>query len=276
MWLFWKKYFKQKQWTNRKIAFVAILVATSVAFVLVFTSIAPIAAIPSFKLAAGGLPMKLTGYIFGPVIGMLTGILSDSLSFAYRPVVWHWSYMLAWGMAGLIPGIIGYFMNRRWRKQTEVDKMFEEKHNIVNMIATLIILGAIFTAIFTYISVQPDSVFKGQKMITNKWLFLGIAMSGLATMFVAVFIFRFIMKPKTFNMVIPIIAFSALLEIITTPLLTIGDQHTLLAKTGTFVDNLTAHILISPIKIWMNLTIIFFAYRVVSPLIFNKSNNGWE
>lgn len=276
MWIYWKRYFKRKQWTNRKIAFVAILVATSVAFVLVFTSIAPIAAIPSFKLAAGGLPIKLTGYIFGPLVGVLTGVLSDSLSFAFRPVVWHWSYMFAWGVAGFVPGVIGYIMNRRWKKNSEVEKQFEEKHNFVNMVGALVILGAIFAAVFVFIFLEPDSTFANQKMIKNKWLFLGIALTGLSTMFLAIIIFRFTMKPKTFNMVVPIIAFSALLEIITTPLLTIGDQSTLLANTKSFMDNLTAHILISPIKIWVNLTIIFFAYKVVSPLIYNKSNNGWD
>ena len=276
MWLVWIKYFKRKQWTNRKIAFVSILIATSAAFIMVFTNIAPIAAIPSFKLAAGGLPVKLTGYIFGPIIGAVTGLLSDSISFAFRPIVWHWSYASAWILAGLVPGVVGFFMNRRWKKHNEVEEMFDKKYNVVNTIATLIIVFAIILTITLFIVFQDNSVFKDQKMIKNKWVFLGIAVSGLSSMLVAIFIFRFVLKPKMFNMILPIIVFSALLEICTTPLITIGDQSTLLSKSGTFVDNLTAHILLSPVKIWTNLIIILFAYKIVSPLIYNKSNNGWE
>ena len=127
--------------------------------------------------------------------------------------------------------------------------MFEEKYNVVNTIATLIVIASIIVGITMFIIFQDDSVFADQKMIKNKWAFLGIAVSGLSTMFIALFIFRFTMKPKTYNMVLPIIVFSALLEVTVTPLLTIGDQGTLLSKSGTFIDNLTAHILISPVKI---------------------------
>jgi len=38
---------------------------------------------------AGGLPVKLTGYIFGPVIGAMTGALSDLISFLMRPTYFH-------------------------------------------------------------------------------------------------------------------------------------------------------------------------------------------
>ena len=267
---------KKRKWTNRKIAFISILVATSVAFVLIFTSIIPIAAIPSFKLAAGGLPVKLTGYIFGPIIGMITGILSDTISFIFRPVVWHYGYLLSWTVAGLVPGVIGYIMNRRWKKYDDVKSKDDKKYNNLNMFFTLLILTLIFIGLTLLIVNENDTMFAKQQFIKNKWIFLGLTISGMVSMFIGVILFRFILKPKTFNDLMPIIAFSAILEITTIPLLTLGDQSSFFPNTNSFLDNMTAHLLLSPIKIWINLLIIFFAFRIVSPLIYTKTSNGWE
>jgi len=270
----WKH--RRSQWSNRKIAFVSILIATSVVFVIIFTAIVAIAAIPPFKLMAGGLPVKLTGYIFGPWIGAATGVVSDLISFMIRPTFYHFYYTFAWAMAGLVPGIVGYFMNRRWRKHQEVQEEFSKKANSANFIFTLIILGAILAGLFTFIIFQPDSTFATQKLIKNKWVFLSIASMGTFSMLIAVVIFRFTMKPITFNNVLPIVVFSALLEICITPLLTLGDQSSLFASVnGTFWTNLTGHFLLSPVKIWGNLLVILFSYKIIAPLIYSKTNNSW-
>ena len=272
MWNFWKN--RKKTWTNKKIAFVAILVATSVAFVLVFTRIAPIASLPSFKLMAGGLPIKLTGYIFGPLIGAVTGALADVLSFTITPTYIHWWYTLAFAAAGAIPGIVGYLMNRRWKKREEIEAARETKYSVVNFIITIFILSIIFIGMFLFISLENSSRFS-ESMIKNKWIFLAIATSGIGTMLIATIVFRFILKAKTFNAILPIIVFSALLEAVNTPLVTMGDMASWELK-GEFLTVLTGHLLLSPLKIWGNMIIILIAYKIVSPLIYNKSGNGWE
>lgn len=272
MWQFWKN--RTKTWTSKKIAFVSILIATSVAFVLVFTRIAPIASLPSFKLMAGGLPIKLTGYIFGPLIGALTGAVSDIISFTITPTYIHWWYTIAFTLAGAIPGVIGYLMNRRWKSKDEVDKGFETKVNNVNFIATLIILASIFVALLTFVLFQGEEVFANQEIIKNKWVFLVISTSGVMSMFIATVVFRFVLKSKTMNSILPIIAFSALLELVNTPLISLGDKE-VWGLDKSFVTILTGHLLMSPVKIWGNMIVILIAYRIVSPLIYNKTGNGW-
>lgn len=273
MWNFWRK--KTETWTNRKIAFVAILIATSVAFVLIFTKILPIASLPSFKLMAGGLPIKLTGYIFGPLIGLVTGAIADLLSFAIMPTYIHWWYTLAFAFAGAVPGVVGHFMNRRWKSKSKIDELFKEKVDEVNFISTLLILALIFIGIFIFVFLQGDKVFADQKLIKNKWIFLVISTSGVFSMFAATIIFRFLMKPLTINLILPIISFSALLEVINTPLISLGDKAVWGIKDG-FITILTGHLLMSPVKIWGNMLVILFAYKIVSPLIYNKSGNTWE
>ena len=272
MWNFWKT--RTKTWTNKKIAFVSILIAASVAFVLIFTRIAPIASLPSFKLMAGGLPVKLTGYIFGPLIGMVTGAISDIVSFTLTPTYIHWWYTIAFSMAGAVPGVVGFLMNKHWKKHEDVQKENEFKVNNVNFFVTLFVLAAIFATIFTFIMLQKESNFK-ESMISNKWAFLGVSTFGLGSMFLGTILLRFFLKPKTYNSILPIITFSALLELINTPLVALGDKDVLELK-GEFLTILTLHLLMSPIKIWGNMIIILIAYNIVSPLIYNKQGNGWR
>ncbi|WP_127943045.1 ECF transporter S component [Mycoplasma sp. ATU-Cv-703] len=274
MWVFWKSV-RIRAWNIRKIAFVSILISTSVTFILIFSSVIPIAALPSFKITLAGLPIKLTGYIFGPFIGAITGIASDIISFMFRPTFLHWWYTLAFALVGLIPGVIGYIFNRRWLNKQDVDKLFTRKYIDSNFLVTVVILLLILVGVTTFVVLQGDQVFERQELITNKWVFLGISMFGISTMLIGIFVFRFALKPRSFNGVIPIIAFSAILEICTTPILTLGDVAVWGYDMKQFVTLLTGHLILTPAKIWFNLFVIYFAYKIVSPLIYNKTSNGW-
>lgn len=290
-WAVWKKrlndYFTRQNWSNRKIAFVAILIAVSVVFVLVMTSVLPFLIWPSLRLSVGGLPIKITGYIFGPFIGLMTGVVSDAITFSFRPTYWHWSYMLAFAVTGAIPGIIGYIMNRRWRQGTSFVESMNTKINWPNLVFTIVLLVAIILS-FTLLIVFYGSVIfdeshiaslseEEKPLISNKWVFLGIAISGISTMLVGILIMGFFMKKSTFNTIIPIVAFSALLEMATTPLVTLGDVSVLSTrKSEGYITVLTTHFLTAPVKIWVNLIVIYSAYRIVYPLISQRTANGWK
>ena len=281
MWKTFKKHLQHrqwhKQWTNRKIAFVSILIATSVAFILIFSNIMPIVSLPSFKLMAGGLPVKLTGYIFGPVIGGVTGAISDIISFSMRPTYFHFYYTMAWVMAGFIPGVIGYFFNRRWKPRKEMDKLFNTQKNLPNFFVTLFILLIIMIGVFVMVWNAPDATFEEGLLKDRKLIFLAISLFGISSMFLALIIFWFFLKAKTFNAILPIISFSALLEICATPLITLGDMATLAdGESGSFITLFAGHMLLSPLKIWGNMIIILISYRIISPLIYSKQNNGWD
>lgn len=287
LWNFWtqnKKWSKKNRWDIKKIAFVSILIATSVAFILIFTTIFPIAALPSFKLTIGGLPIKLTGYVFGPFIGAITGLLSDILSFMLRPTFFHWAYSISFMVAGFFPGLLGYVMNRRWKNRKEVNELFEKKYIYSNFIFTMLLLAAIVSTLTWFILFYiPDDFFMSKHaLVSNRWFFWALTMAGMGTMFVSMPIFFIILKPATFNSVIPIIAFSIFLEIINTPTITYADMVVWEQWNSndphiwnTYIDILSGHLIMTPAKIWFNLFIIFVAYKIVSPLIYNKQQNGW-
>lgn len=290
MWSFWNEFvkakFARKNWTNRKIAFVAILIATSVAFTLIMTTIVPPLIWPSLRIAIGGLPVKITGYIFGPIVGMMTGAVSDLLTFAFRPTFFHYGYILALMLMGMIPGIFGYFMQRRWRQGFALAN--GEKINKVNLGITTATLVLVALAVVLIIYFLGDSLFEvkhpGDKkpMITNKWVFMAIAISGIVSMLIGMYVILILVvkgkvRKATFNTMLPIIAFSAFLEVAVTPLITLGDINALQTGTdgGSFATIMSGHFIFAPVKIWINLIVVFTAYKIVSPLIYNKEANGW-
>ncbi|VEU74491.1 Uncharacterised protein [Mycoplasmopsis citelli] len=102
-----------QRWTIKKMVVVAMLIAISVAFTIISSQIVPIASIPTFKIAFIGLPVKITGFIFGPIIGFFVGLIADLLSLLFvPPVTYHILYTLGTAMNGLIAGIVGWFFIR--------------------------------------------------------------------------------------------------------------------------------------------------------------------
>lgn len=284
---FLRVYFTRYNWTNRKIAFVSILIAVSVVFVLIMTSILPFLIWPSLKISVGGLPIKITGYIFGPFIGMITGIVSDTLTFAFKPTYWHWAYMLSFAITGFVPGVVGYFMNRRWRGQGVFEEQNKDKINKLNVFLTMSLLALIaigFSAVIYFFGSEMFDTSKiatlsddEKPIITNKWVFLALALSGIGSMGIGIILMMFFLKKSTINTMLPIIAFSAILEIIVTPLIALGDISVLGTKQSAgFITVVSTHFLMSPVKIWVNLAVIFITYKIISPLIFNKQANGWN
>ncbi|ACF06984.1 Protein of uncharacterised function (DUF3816) [Metamycoplasma arthritidis] len=128
-----------RKWNSKKIAFVGVLIAISVVFFLISVRILPISALPSFKFSFIGLPIKITGFIFGPIVGMITGILADLISFALVPTYYHFLYTLAVAVSGFVPGICAYYFfnlneilfSRRYRiyKYRQTTEFFKNQYD---------------------------------------------------------------------------------------------------------------------------------------------------
>ena len=101
--------FGYKKWNSKRIAFVSVLISISVVFFIISVRILPVSALPSFKFAFIGLPIKITGFIFGPIVGVVTGVLSDLISFILVPTYYHYLYTIAIAIAGFVPGFAGYW-----------------------------------------------------------------------------------------------------------------------------------------------------------------------
>ncbi|MGL5205787.1 MAG: hypothetical protein ACRC7B_02625 [Metamycoplasmataceae bacterium] len=116
-----------KRWNSKKIAFIAILIATSIAFVVIGAQAAAISSLPNFKLSLAGLPVKITGFLFGPLIGFAIGFITDIMTFLFVPVFYNPIYSLVLAITGMVPGIFAWFYfvkcNPRFTNKNQVKNL---------------------------------------------------------------------------------------------------------------------------------------------------------
>ncbi|QSF13573.1 ECF transporter S component [Mycoplasma sp. Mirounga ES2805-ORL] len=310
------------KWTIRRISFIGILIAISVVFVIISVSIFPIASLPSIKISFIGLPIKISGFIFGPVVGGLVGLISDVISFLFVPSFYNPLYTLATMIDGIVAGIIGwiflrlfkfyfsgefrdkYFQNKMsflYNKYLDLkitnledqkvrkleDKMIllnEKRKKIrlssssstllnVNLIVAISILLIIIMFIFWLIGKQTSQYILDQGIVKNRWALVAIMCSGYAAMLVFLVLTRLFMNHKKFLVIVPIVIFSALIELINVPLLSLADLKSLSqGENKSIFVFIIQHTFMSPVKIWFNMFVIFFTYNIIASLIYKNND----
>lgn len=317
------------KWSIRKISFVAILIAISVTFTIIGVQIVPLVAIPTYKISFIGLPVKISGFIFGPLIGFIVGFISDFISFMMIPNVFNPLYTLATTVDGLISGIVGwlfvkflkYFFGGEFRYTYLESEMVKTKHHIddliiyspeltpkirkkinalqrriiflgekrknilingtknqlmnISLTTALIILSIISLLIIWVVGFKISQKILDQGVISNRIAIILIMLIGYAFMSIFLIIARFKMKPSKYLIIVPIVIFSAIIELINVPLLSLADVTSFTSGTNKqekIFLFIFQHIFFSPIKIWFNMFIIFFTYNVIAPLIYKNED----
>lgn len=309
------KIIKIKKWNNLQISFIAIFISISVIMLIIAVRLAPFTILPTFRQSIIGLPIKITGFIFGPVIGFLTGLLSDLIAFLFIPGVYSYWYTIYMAITGLIPGLFFWLFikqGKKWfekenllkrleikinylksnallfedfqkrEKENKKIKLYEAKFqkisnwknekSLINFywIASTIILLIIMVSIVLGVSFSTVD-FSKFKLVKSKLGFIILILFGTSTMTTFLFVARFsnfFLKKDRYLTMVPIVAFSAVHEPIASLISAQGD-----VQSGALVDFSTAlltHLITSPVKIWTNLSIIYFTSRVIIPLVHKK------
>lgn len=83
------------------------LIALSVVFKLVLEIYIPLGGFPSLRLNLTTIPIMLSGFLFGPVSGCVTGIASDLLCYLIKPNgPYFFGFTLVSALIGFIPGLL--------------------------------------------------------------------------------------------------------------------------------------------------------------------------
>ncbi|MCT4469515.1 ECF transporter S component [Mycoplasma sp. HS2188] len=310
------------RWSIRKITFIGILIAISVAFFLIVFQLMPLISLPSYKISIIGLPIKITGFIFGPFVGAFVGATSDLISFMFVPTYFNPLFLLAAVLDGIIPGIIGLLFMRLIRfifggrfqrslheetiktlfkrierlqiepdknakkikllenriiklffklKQNDNSKKVNSKLLNVNMIVCLSILSIVSMVVIYLIGFKINNQTIENGIIPNRWVLLALMLSGYFAMILFIFITRFKLKSSLYIIIVPIVVFSALIELFNVPILALAEKESIGAGSSSSIFvYMFQHIIISPVKIWGNMFIIFFTYKIISPMIYKN------
>ncbi|MCV3728440.1 hypothetical protein OF376_01495 [Ureaplasma miroungigenitalium] len=132
-----KRYYIIPKVSVKGISNIAMVISISVAVIILLTVLSAntasviFRAWPGTRVTLEGILIKIGGLLFGPILGIFIGAMTDLLSVALTAGVFHYGYLIAAMAFGLIGGLIRIILTTSKRK----DVIFA----IYSSIATLII-----------------------------------------------------------------------------------------------------------------------------------------
>lgn len=117
----------------------AFLTAISIVLTRFLYYFLPIAGgIPAIRLSVGEVPLILSGMMFGPVVGGITGLAADIIGVLINPQgVFHPGFTLSSIMWGVIPGLLFLI----FKKQSTYEKKFSKVNIILTVTVCFIIIS---------------------------------------------------------------------------------------------------------------------------------------
>lgn len=73
----------------RSIAGIALLSAVTTVVVIIFSQFSSIMAIPAVRSAFEGVLVKVSGFLFGPFVGIISAIVSELTVLIFIPTYFH-------------------------------------------------------------------------------------------------------------------------------------------------------------------------------------------
>lgn len=184
-----KRYYIFPRMSVKGIANVAMVVAISVAVILLLTIVTAgimgviFRAYPGWRITIEGILIKIGGLLFGPVIGLFVGALTDLLAIALTAGAFHYGYFFAAMCYGLIAGLV----RSLWNASKGSTLTFSAYASIA--------MGLVFAGIAVFISQIPveNNTFViailGLKLVIPKYLLILVVASGFIACYIVMWIF---------------------------------------------------------------------------------------
>jgi len=268
---FWKWFRKDKykgvRFTTKNIAYITMLSSVSVVATIIVSITIPITVLPPIRIAFEGLMIKITGYMFGPIIGIICAAVTDILVMLFVPSYISIYYMFCIIFTGFLAGIAGIFKV----------KLKDYPWVIFALINFFIIFFA-GGGIYIVISGKQSS-YSMSGIIVNKYVLASIMGGGGIIGLLSIYsvLFYYLLKKEIYRIkeILPIILLAVVAEYVTTVLIASYADMTLFDPNAKdYGVTAIIRIVQAPLKIIINSIIIYVTWRTVNPLI-NIDNNNY-
>lgn len=257
-----KEKFQGSRFTTKNIAYITMLTSVSVVATIIVSVTIPITVLPPVRLAIEGLMIKISGYLFGPVIGIISATITDILVLLFVPSYINPVYIFCIILTGFIAGIGGVV-----------------KSKLKNYPWVIFILINFFILLFagggSYLIWQypTDYIPLSAGVLMHKYAVVAVvAGGGVFTLLIIYLVLLYYLvsnKKERINEILPIILLSVVIEYVVTVLIASYADMSFLSPSSSKDYGLTmiARIVMAPIKIIFNVIIIYITWRTVNPLI---------
>ncbi len=287
VYVFFKSKYKGIRFTTKNITYITMLSAAAVTITVVISRIIPITVLPPIRISFEGLMIKITGFIFGPIVGVISGVITDFLCMLFIPSYFHVAYIIVMASYGFVSGMTCVFNNKVKRNKW-----------ILFLMSNIFIISFIALMMFFTIDFPTDKINIYKNVYVSKKIMIVIlAISALISLmfqliiFIVYLVFKaknkftFLNTSKKFDYatkqkkpflnenIIAILFLSMITEYYVSSLITPwGDISLVTTSSGSSTDNgygalLLYRITEAPIKILLNTAIIYTTWRAISPLI---------
>ena len=286
--VFFRSHYKGIRFSTKNITYIAMLTAASVTITVVISRVVPFTVLPPVRISFEGLMVKIAGFVFGPIVGFASGLITDLICILFIPTYFHIAYLITIVAYGFVCGLASDF-----------NKLVKEKKWIIFLISNILILLFSFLLIYNITTFTGKEIAIYHKLKVPKKLALGI-ISGVcilifliqAIAFVICYLQKkknknsFLLKiyyiyesqkffPQKFNDNMLAIVFLAIVTelFITALIVPWGDLSLFKVKNqpknvaSGFMAILMYRCMEAPIKIIFNSALIYSSYMVMKPLI---------
>lgn len=264
--VFWrwvkKDKYKGSRFTTKNIAYITMLTSVSVVATIVVSLTIPITVLPPVRLAIEGLMVKISGYMFGPVIGIISATITDILVMLFVPSYINPVYIFCIVLTGFVSGIAGVL-----------------KIKLKNYPWVIFLLINLFMLFFAgggaYLALQfpQENIPLSAGVTMNKYAVAGVIAGGglftLLIIYIALFFYWKNNERKKIHDILPIILLAVFAEYVITVLIASYADMSFLSPSSSKDYGLTMipRIVMAPVKIIINSIIIYITWKTVNPLI---------
>ncbi|NLK97869.1 MAG: folate family ECF transporter S component [Epulopiscium sp.] len=105
----------KKGFNTRVLVACGLLASISIVLTRLFSYMIPLAGLPALRIGFGDIPVIISGMLFGPIAGGLTGGVSDLLGFILNPMGGPYipGFTISAVLRGLIPGLIYWLIRTK-------------------------------------------------------------------------------------------------------------------------------------------------------------------
>ncbi len=268
---FWKWFRKDKykgvRFTTKNIAYITMLSSVSVVATIIVSITIPITVLPPIRIAFEGLMIKITGYMFGPIIGIICAAVTDILVMLFVPSYISVYYMFCIIFTGFLAGIAGIF-------KVKLKDYPWVIFALINFFIIFFAGGGMYIVIL-----GKQSSYSMSGIIVNKYVLASIMGGGGIIGLLSIYsvLFYYLLKKEIYRIkeILPIILLAVVAEYVTTVLIASYADMTLFDPNAKdYGVTAIMRIVQAPLKIIINSIIIYVTWRTVNPLI-NIDNNNY-
>jgi len=246
---------------------ISLLIAISVGMVYFGILFMGLASIPNLRASFAGIPIKMAGFIYGPVVGLMTGAIADILGLLVFPTFFHPGYTFNLMLAGFFPGLVGML----YRKYKAKDQTIAIICNLIIFTLFALVLG-LYMENQVFDSIVPPS---SQDVFNFGLMAYSIQMFVTLILFNVGYIWVKNNKPS-YTTIYMLLSLSVLItDNVGIFLVPLWDQKTIGIE---YISGLSLSMLYFGIKMWFNIVLLFIIFSILDKQIsrqteFNKETD---